>query len=561
VYVGFGVLLAATISLGKRFEQAVVWLVGICGFSVALFGVLQAFGVGYYGGIESLTSAYAHRVPSLVGNPNFSSWFVAAIIPFGFVGLLRARVQLARIGWIIFLFINFWSLVMFSSRGALLAMAVGIVTLSFLYLVVRNWRAVLFFGVVSICAFGIFFQYYTVYRPSISEGVANISADTSASDRFTGWFMAEQAWRANPIFGNGPGNYDLFYWKHLPSTLMGGEQYFDDAHNLLVMLLADIGVPGVMLFSLLIGLAGAVCVRNLRRGDLSGWWAASASGVSVWLVAALFNPTVIALWVLLALLLAIIFISDGVLVLHDVQFSFPRRLACIVVFAGCIYVALGLVAGEYALVYSISLEPYRTYYEDAANRQRFVTSWASKIEPYNLEIRFGALATRKKTPDLLSRMSKDVRAAYLLHPGSTRAALLAAQLMTETYQITKSEGDRAEAERYLQTALAHSAGYPVTYSWAAYYYWQVGNVELSERYARLAAAKQPHYYYNWLLLAKQARERGSFQAMTYALKKAQSIVPGNEDLKKVRKQLAETKDVRSFDIRPGEPSVLVRLHQ
>lgn len=561
VYVLFAGLMCAVIGLGRKGERVAAGLAVLCGFAVALFGVLQAFGIGYYGGIESFFTVRAYRVPSLVGNPNFSSWFVAVLVPFGLLALSRARRLLPLLSWIGFIFLSFWSLVMFSSRGAILAAGVGVAMLiGVLFCLKKIRQASVVLGVAAVSV-AIFYQYYTIYRPSIREDVVNIAADSSASERFIAWHMAGEAWRAHPVFGLGPGNFDQFYWEKLPSTLMGGGQYFDDAHNLLFVLLADLGLPGFILFCALLGFAAVVCVAHLRSRHAEGWWPAAAAGVGTWVAASLFNPTVVALWVLLALLLGIIFVSHAHTAAREFRLSLPTRLGAVMCGVLLFWIAVGITAGEYALVYSIALEPYRPYYEDAANKQRFMTKWASRLEPYNLEIQYGALATKKQTPESLARMATDVRRAFRLHPESARAALLAAQIMADTYGKTKQDSDRAVSDAYLKEALEKSSGYPVTYVWAAYYYWTTGRVELSERYARIAAAKQPQYYYNWLLLAKQARERGNFQAMTFALSKAQGLVPGNQDLAKVRKQLATTKDVKSFDIIPGEPPVLVRLHQ
>lgn len=559
LFVGFGALLWICVYMGKRYERPLVATLTVVSCCVALFGLTQSFGLGYYGGLDSLLSAAPARVPSLLGNPNFSSWWVAAVLPFGLFGVLQAKNFKLRLLWLVFVFGSVWSVVIFSSRGAIAATVVGVLVFAGFMFMRQHKRAAALLLALG-CVGGLLFSgSYHFYRSSAAEQLA-VLQDSSATDRYVAWFIAGEAWREHPLLGLGPGNFDQHYWQRLPSSLMGGDQYFDDAHNVLLNILADLGGPGLLLFAGLFGLAVVVVLRALRRSMQLEMWMAASAGVAAWLVAALFNPVTIPLWVLLAVLLGVIFLQQARPVTgirlrwpHIVFFRTVGVLSCLA--------AIALVIGEYVLVYTIALEPYRKFVPGIAEKQMKLTKFASLVEPFHLETRNAALATQILSAPALEGMRDGIADALNLHPKSARAALLAAQLSTEVWDRTHDQADFILAEQYLQRALGYGQGYPVVYPWAAYFYWKANNLELAEQYAHYAAAKQPRYYYNWLLLAKLYRQKGNLAGMEYALAKAQGVVPGNRELAQLRKQLRDAGKADAVDIHPGEPPVLVRLHQ
>lgn len=543
--------------LGGGFRATIERLILAIGFCVAAFGLLQTFGVGFYGGIAGTLAPSPDRVPSLVGNPNFSSWFVAAILPFALLYVCRTTSFVRRIGWIFYIFISIWSVVVFSSRGAIAAMVVGCVVFTVCAAAIRQWRVAIAVALFGFLAFGLFSGYYKVYRPQQSDSFL-VLQDTSSNDRYVAWALAGQLWSEHAWLGIGPGNFDQYYWEHLPTTRMAGDQYFDDPHNVPLSVLVDMGLPGFALFAFLLAMVGAKVVRLLFRArELDGWVAATA-GMSAWFVAGLFNPAVIALWVLLAVLVA-----------HVVGYMPGRRVVTVVPrlavvgwrlggVALCV-LAVGLIVGEYALVYSIALESYHKY-PQAVRQQSQVTRLAALVEPYNMEVRYAAVFTDIRAGVPAETLRKEIESVFSLHPYSTRSGLIAAQLTADLWYRDQKAGDLAAADTYLHTALQRSSGYPVVESWAAIFYWRTGRPDLAKRYAHYATYKQPRYLDNWLLLAKIYREQNNLRAMEYALEKAQELTPGNLDLAKMRKQLREAQDVRAVELRPGEATTITRLH-
>lgn len=558
VYVGFAVLLYAFVSLGQRYARALVVLLALCSFLIAVFGILQSFGVGYYGGLDSLIAVHPDRVPSLVGNPNFSAWYVACALPFAILGLIKSKNLVGVLTWLAVIFASCWSLVLFASRGAILGAAVGIAVLLGIFLVTRYFKLVMFTIIAGLCCVLLFFGYYNVYRTADSVIVnANSSIDASAYDRFVAWDMARVVWQNHKFLGIGPGNFDQYYWELLPSPLMGGAQYFDDAHNAFLVLLVDLGWPGFGLFVILIAGIGLTVFRKLKRNFSLEWWMAGAAGIAVWLVASIFNPVVVALWVLLAVLAALTILPLG-FVPSVVRINWFAKFGLRTGAVMCVLLAVGLVVGEYTLVYVISIEPYKHQYAEIMVKQSKLTTWSRQIEPYNLEVNIAKIATDIASGHV-EGVSVAIARAFALHPYSARSALLASQASYELWRKTQDEAARKQAEKYLVLALQRSKGYPVVETWAAQYYWQTGNVAMSERYARISAGSQGTYF-NWLLLAKQYREKNNLRGMVYALSLAQSLVPDNQEMKTKLKQLKQAQNPKSLDIVPGDFPVLTRLH-
>lgn len=525
-------------------------------FCIAVFGLLQSFGIGYYAGIVSSLAATPDRVPSLMGNPNFSSWYVAAVLPFALFYLLRAGTFIRKMWWIAYIFLSMWSLAIFTSRGAIVAAVTGYCVFTFCLCFTRQWRVVatlVGFGLFSLVLFS---GYYHIYRPQQTSGFLAIQ-DSSANDRYSAWFIAGTVWAEHKWLGIGPGNFDQYYWERLPTTRMGGDQYFDDPHNVLLAVLVDLGAPGFLLFAVLLAAAAIVVLRQLHSREWGGW-APAAAGVSAWFVSGLFNPAVIGLWLLLAILLANILSysrNQGVTIFTHRSVSALWKILGL----GLCALAASIILGEYALVYAIALESYKTN-PQAAHQQLKLTEFTARFVPYNLEVRAAAIFTKTRAGESAPVLRREIRAAFNLHPYSTRAGLVAAQLTADLWYRGHQAEDLDQADTYLQTALTRSNGYPVVGSWAAVFYWRTGRFDLAKRYAQYATYKQPHYLDNWLLLAKIYREENNLEGMQAALDKAQALIPGNVDLAKMRKQLRDARDVHAVELRPGELSTITRLH-
>jgi hypothetical protein len=93
---------------------------------IAVVGLMQSFGIGYYEGVEQ---SFITRAPSLLGNPNFSSMFLAAAALFAFPLVIYAKNFKTRLYYCLGTFIIVSAVAVFSSRGAILGFVAGLLVL------------------------------------------------------------------------------------------------------------------------------------------------------------------------------------------------------------------------------------------------------------------------------------------------------------------------------------------------------------------------------------------------------------------------------------------------
>ena len=147
--------------------------------------------------------------------------------------------------------------------------------------------------VVAICAFA--FQWavpagmnaagYHVERGIARETAANWDGplpDEGANLRVSVWSIAYRVFLDFPLMGAGPGEFAGAAFAHgLPAEL-AGNQVWTSPHNLVLHLLAEIGLPGALLVcaALLLWLRGTwrAYARDL---DATGWWLLACAGVEL----------------------------------------------------------------------------------------------------------------------------------------------------------------------------------------------------------------------------------------------------------------------------------------
>jgi len=84
-------------------------------------------------------------------------------------------------------------------------------------------------------------------------GRAGQEADSSTSERLDCWAEALAMWREHPIFGVGLGQFNEYHYK--------------TAHNSYLLTLAELGLPGMLLFSVIVYLSAKIPFVVLNRID------------------------------------------------------------------------------------------------------------------------------------------------------------------------------------------------------------------------------------------------------------------------------------------------------
>jgi O-antigen ligase len=231
--------------LNRQKWQVLLRLLFFDGVLVAIVGVLQSYGVGFYTGIDQ---AAVSRAPGLLGNPNFSSMFLAVILPFTLPLSISAKKVAAKLYYALGSLVMLWAVVNFSSRGAWLGLGAA-----FLFMVgvlaVKRTRKKLILSIVSFAAIFAILLSFTLHvvRPGSIESVVRMS-ETNIDLRFFAWNVAIDIIGKHPVLGFGPGSLQNYFEQFRGSNLAMQSGIFDDAHNLFLQLAATTGLPSALIF-------------------------------------------------------------------------------------------------------------------------------------------------------------------------------------------------------------------------------------------------------------------------------------------------------------------------
>jgi O-antigen ligase len=195
----------------------------------------------------------------------------------------RPWLRLIAVLWVIAIVLSY-------SRGAWIALALG----GFAVLVLRagrlrHWLAA--GAVVSVIAFGWLIQgnKYLEYRPDFDNTIYHADfgkhlqatyrlRDLSTAERFYRWIAGVRMVGDAPWFGHGP---NQFYPAYKPYTVTAFRTYVSDnpekstVHNYLLLLAVEQGIPGLLIFLVLIWAMAGRLTRNYQQ-------AGTAAGRATW---------------------------------------------------------------------------------------------------------------------------------------------------------------------------------------------------------------------------------------------------------------------------------------
>lgn len=558
LFLFFVIVLWAAIGVVR--EGRAQWLAGILlsvGGFAALFAVLQSYGLASYAGIESFFVAVPNRVSSLLGNPNFSSLFLACILPFALVRVVRAQARTERAWTMLLVFVLCWSIALLASRGAILAALVGVMPVVGWLLWTRQWKqvALLMVGLFG-CAV-LFSGYFFLYRGE-TAAVLVTAQDTSAVDRYVAWDMARDLLEHHPWIGYGPASFQQYYWEHLPSGLMAQGLYFDDAHNTLLQIAAAIGFPGLLLFVLLIAIAAARAVRVLFErvdGEYASLLVAALGAVGVWVVGSSFNPVTPALYMQLAFILAILYAGGQARPEAVRQVPMVARVPLGIVGGILVIYGLCMIVGNQLFIVATRYHAKRDF-----ARAYTYTKLAARIDPLSPLLEVARVATMQSAGVPLSEVRLAVH--KLLHYAWATSPRIALQVADIAGQLEVASGelqDQALVEQALALARQHGPTYPDAYVQSAYYYAAYGKAEEAVQFGQRGVLLQPKNYLTWLVMARAYQAAGNVEGMKLALRKAQQVRPYDKLLPVLQRHLQETGDPNSINLLPQKTFVLLSL--
>jgi len=200
-----------------------------------------------------------------IGDKNYFAQFLLLLFPLGLFRFWNESNRLLRWAALIATITILGGVGLTGSRGG----AIGFVATGAVMIMLRyvSWRQVLSMVVVS----GLLLMLLPEYRSriaSIAGVVTNLrgddvrETDTAVLGRLSEMAAASLVFCEHPLLGVGPGNFPLYFVEK--ADLLGFRVHGDErrAHCLYLEIAAETGVPGILLFVLVLG----ITMSNLYRG-------------------------------------------------------------------------------------------------------------------------------------------------------------------------------------------------------------------------------------------------------------------------------------------------------
>jgi len=260
----YGILFFVSRYLFKTWAEwkNVLGVLSTIGVIVIVVGVIQKFIPDFF------YNRSAGQVVSTLGNPIYLSGFGLYLF---FINVWAGFKSNNWQRWLFWLasFFGLIGIFITDTRGTSLGLIVGILVALIMYGILSNSKqikkitaACLLVMIVSVGMAFAFKHTETIQKIPLVGKIVNISVfEGSAKTRLMAWQIALEGWKSKPLFGWGPTNY-------YPDFLKFGfqETWFDNAHNMLVNVLAEGGAFGLLSTLLLFGLSG-YCLLKIYRGD------------------------------------------------------------------------------------------------------------------------------------------------------------------------------------------------------------------------------------------------------------------------------------------------------
>lgn len=209
--------------------------------------------------------------PAAVAHDNDIGALVAIAVPFAVLPLLQGAGR-TRVLALCLVLALMAILALTLNRGGVVGLGAAAVALA---VMAPSWKIRSAAGVVLVCALAVPLGVES-YRARFQELIATGVRAGSAGDRLELWGAAGRMVRDRPLVGVGPGNFAARVREYSPSSERLG------AHNSVIAMFAETGIPGGALFIVLFGTGVLLAWRH--AWSAAGWRATAAVAVGAALV-------------------------------------------------------------------------------------------------------------------------------------------------------------------------------------------------------------------------------------------------------------------------------------
>lgn len=228
---------------------------------VALYGVLEHFGIDKHLWVQDVQN----RVFSTLGQPNWLSAYLAALLPLPIILAVAAKKLSRRLIWLGIALLFFITILYTKSQSGIFTTFL-ILALIPIYLVGKKHKLVYLLAGILFLA-GLAYKWDFVQKlspfgpPNLAQLVekdraGRIGGSDSMIIRQVVWQGARELALKNPIFGTGVETFGYSYYTVRPALhnlLSEWEFLYNKAHNEYLNLLANTGFVGLTTYLLLIG--------------------------------------------------------------------------------------------------------------------------------------------------------------------------------------------------------------------------------------------------------------------------------------------------------------------
>ena len=490
---------------------------------VALLGLFQSIGFFHYEGVAS-TGLY--RSPSFLGNPNFSSMFLAMVLPLSINLFVISKAFKTKVYYGLVVVLSILAVLVLASRGSVLAVVISILCLSGFWAVKKKFAVssskILAVVVTSVI---IFVGIVSISRP---DGFLKVfkQPDINVTLRLKVWQVTFDNLQKIPFFGIGPGNFQIFFEQSRGLDMANEEGIFDDAHNIFLQIATTTGIPFLLMF---LGLIVWACVIGWKKNfenDL-GWSRAEIAAVIAFLVAGSFNPVTIACFMVLGVVVAGLFSKQLVTSEnHDKNNGINFRGMWFWFGLLLIYLGSSFVLSEFVAAYG-----YRQYFKAQYTNSQKALIVAHGLNPFNRIYELYLIGCKIKLNGFEKQAQDDIELYLKKYPVAARTYVQGANLYYGLYaQTGKVEYIKKAVEVYAQ-ALKIDPFFGERYGHMAIYYYILSDFNNARKYTEISLKMKPDFIPTLVLQTKIYEQLGMQKEALEVLDKAFRLSPDNMQLK------------------------------
>ncbi len=508
------------------------------GLLAGLAAIVQCLGWGIYLGPQT---AALQRAPGLLGNPDFSALFLAALVPLGLWLAFEAKKRAAQVYYALTVLVLMAAALVLGSRGAWLGLGLELLLIIIATAIFRLGRRLAALSVVALLVFG--GLWYGLGRPSQTNlaGRSLSLNETNVNLRFAVWDVAEQAIIQHPFLGLGPGNFPVYFEQHRDRALGNQDGVYDDAHNWFLQIGSTVGLPFLLLNLILIVSALVVGFKRLRkhRDILALSLMVALVGFCVM---ASFTPLSVGCYFLLAVFLAFLFYFDARET--SLKLFAPARAAAAILAAAAI--AWGVVFFSSEIIF---YRAYALYYSGQYQKSLSLVNVAIKINATN---RLYFIYRTGDDMRLDADINGDMTHFIAMHPEDADTYAVAANIYFLRYlDVSNNIGDLHQSISLLRQSLAKDPNRASRNIQLAVYLFTDNQPAAALNYDIFGLSLDKTSLPGWLLQARLLQMKGDRAGTLWALNQAMAAAPDNQLLQDWYQKLQAAPDIGKLLIPVG----------